>query len=1056
LAVSSVIIASALVNTISLQDEARLALMIGPKLPYWLTALVVGQILLCTSLSAAIVQTGEVVPDANSWTNFTFGYIGVTSDGSVLVDEGSVLTSRDASLGVDPGVTGTATVSGAGSRWTNSGFSSGNLTVGDSGNGILTIEEGGIVTNNIAYLGRDSGSTGTATVTGAGSKWINSNWLYVGNSGDGTLTIEGGGEVSSPVGAVGHDPGSIGTATVTGVESRWTNSGSLWIGNSGNGTLTIEAGGQVSSTSGSLGTDAGSIGTAMVTGVGSRWDSGSVFIGYHGNGTLIVKAGGQVVSPHASGYLGYLSGSTGTATVTGTGSSWTTGLITVGGWGSGTLTVSDGGEVVTAELLASLSDLYGNGTITATHGAVLDADLVFDGTHGNQTSVSFGSGGTLTVHTGGWILGAGYKQSGSLNVSDGVNITSSRGYLGYNSGSTGAAIVSGAGSSWTNSSHLYVGRQGHGSLTIEAGGQVSNTSGSLGSFPGSAGSAKVAGDTSSWANSGFLLVGSSGNGTLTIEDGGQVSSSRGYLGDNTGTTGTVTITGAGSKWTNSGELYVGQSGEGTLTIEAGGKLVSNGINLYSYLGFSTVSTGTATVSGAGSSWTNSSRLYVGNNGHGHLSIEAGGQVSNTLGLLGYNSGSTGAVEVNGPDSRWSNSSELYVGRNGHGFLTIEEGARVSSRDGYLGFGELGDTSSSAGSTIVTGEGSMWTNTRELYVGRRGSGTLMIDSGGKVTNRTGYVGDFGSSGNTATVTVRGHGSMWTNSNDLYVGRNSHGTNALTIEAGGQVSNITGYLGYWAHVMATATVTGEGSSWANEGELYVGQNGNGTLTIEAGGQVSNTNGYLALNASSTSTATVTGTGSKWTNSGELYVGRDGSGSLTITNGGLVTVGGTLSIAANENSDGVINMASGGMLALWGEADQSLAAFLDLISGTGQIRFWNASLEDWAPLTTATYGEDYTLEHLTTGELTGYTLLTVGTLGDFDFNGDGIVDGHDFLAWQRNSHLGDLAGWETAFGNTTSQVSPSSTIVPEPSALWLVAAGGMLLFPSRLLKKCREGRL
>ena len=48
------------------------------------------------------------------------------------------------------------------------------------------------------------------------------------------------------------------------------------------------------------------------------------------------------------------------------------------------------------------------------------------------------------------------------------------------------------------------------------------------------------------------------------------------------------------------------------------------------------------------------------------------------------------------------------------------------------------------------------------------------------------------------------------------------------------------------------------------LYVGRSGSGTLNIEAGGQVSNTTGYLGYDSGSSGTATVTGTGSQWTNS------------------------------------------------------------------------------------------------------------------------------------------------------------------------------------------------
>ncbi|MCA9240084.1 MAG: hypothetical protein KDA37_07795, partial [Planctomycetales bacterium] len=37
----------------------------------------------------------------------------------------------------------------------------------------------------------------------------------------------------------------------------------------------------------------------------------------------------------------------------------------------------------------------------------------------------------------------------------------------------------------------------------------------------------------------------------------------------------------------------------------------------------------------------------------------------------------------------------------------------------------------------------------------------------------------------------------------------------------------------------------------------------------------------------------------------------------------------------------------------------------------------LADWSHLTSATYGEDYTLIYRATGHLAGYTLLTVGEL-------------------------------------------------------------------------------
>jgi hypothetical protein len=55
-----------------------------------------------------------------------------------------------------------------------------------------------------------------------------------------------------------------------------------------------------------------------------------------------------------------------------------------------------------------------------------------------------------------------------------------------------------------------------------------------------------------------------------------------------------------------------------------------------------------------------------------------------------------------------------------------------------------------------------------------------------------------------------------------------------------------------------------------------------------------------------------------------------------------------------------------------------------------------------------------------------------GDFDSDGD--VDGRDFLVWQRNPAVGDLADWQANYGAST--LTASNVAVPEPSSL--VVAG------------------
>jgi hypothetical protein len=71
--------------------------------------------------------------------------------------------------------------------------------------------------------------------------------------------------------------------------------------------------------------------------------------------------------------------------------------------------------------------------------------------------------------------------------------------------------------------------------------------------------------------------------------------------------------------------------------------------------------------------------------------------------------------------------------------------------------------------------------------------------------------------------------------------------------------------------------------------------------------------------------------------------------------------------------------------------------------------------------------------------YAEGSVGTEGDFD--GDGDVDGRDFLAWQRGESpsplsADDLAQWQAAYNG--GSLTASATAVPEPTACAIVLVG------------------
>jgi T5SS/PEP-CTERM-associated repeat protein len=123
------------------------------------------------------------------------------------------------------------------------------MQVGQSGNGILTIQNGGTLSSGSdTFIGYNAGVTGAVTVSGAGSSWTSAVGIFLGWVGIGTLTIENGGAVNSALEVVIGYQGS-GTVTVNGSGSSLT-TGSLSVGDFGTGTLTIENGGAVSNASG--------------------------------------------------------------------------------------------------------------------------------------------------------------------------------------------------------------------------------------------------------------------------------------------------------------------------------------------------------------------------------------------------------------------------------------------------------------------------------------------------------------------------------------------------------------------------------------------------------------------------------------------------------------------------------------------------------------------------------------------------------------------------------------------------------------------------------------
>jgi T5SS/PEP-CTERM-associated repeat protein len=929
------------------------------------------------------------------WTNskslgMKIGYYG---DGTLAITDGGVVNNTKSYIGEYSGSTGAVTVSGENSNWTNSEF----VFVGSLGDGTLEITNGGSISNTYSYVGVRPDSNGAVTVSGPGSTWINSSTLHIGFEGSGALEITNGGKVSNTSGGVSTQPGSNGAVTVSGAGSIWSNSSSLSVGSVGDGALTITNGGVVSSTGAAIGLQSGSTGAVSISGAGSTWGSSGLFVGGNGVGVLTIANGG-LMEVAGDTYVAREIGSNGVINF-------------------------DDGTLTTVGFLGAVSDLSGTGTINTT-ALVSDVDLLFDATHGFvKTFTLEGPERNITVNLnvnadGLVSTGSGFGGEGSMHIADGLAMQSTSGYIGYKSGSSGVVTVSGSGSAWTNSKELYVGKYGDGALEITNNSAVSNTSGRIGAYGGSTGTVTVSGAGSTWTNSSTLYVGEAGDGMLEISDGAAVSNTAGSIGDQAGSTGAVTVSGAGSTWVNSSVLYVGRYGDAALEI-TNGAVASN---TDGYISFTSTLVSAVTVSGAGSTWTNSGMLFVGRHGDGTLVISDGGLVDvgegtyvakdvGTTGSIRFDNGTlttsgfmgaaadlsgTGTIiatclltdadlvfdaahgmkqtlTLTGPDLNITVNmnvdglAPMGAGFGGEGSMHISDGQAVQSTAGYIGY-----KSGSSGVVTVSGAGSIWTNSGKLYVGNEGDGAMDIINGGTVSNTNGYVGMR--SGSTSTVTVSGVGSTWMNSGTLYVGYDGAGT--LDITNAGSVSNNYANIGLQPGFTSTVTVSGTGSTWTNSGTLYVGKVGNGVLEITNGAAVSNAKASIGDRPDSTGAVTVRGAGSTWTNSSSLYVGHYGSGTLEITDAGLVRATG-LTINFRGTGTSYVMMATGGMLALAGNADDSLGDFLGLINGSGDIRYWDDSIWDWTDITGATVGEDYTLVYMPTGDLAGYTVLTVNTV-------------------------------------------------------------------------------
>ena len=524
---------------------------------------------------------------------------------------------------------------------------------------------------------------------------------------------------------------------------------------------------------------------------------------------------------------------------------------------------------------------------------------------------------------------------------------------------------------WTSSTHASIGNidGGAGSVMVTEGDSILSYFADIGTNPNATGTVTISDTGSAWTSS-YLRIGYKGNGKLIIINSGTViSDSIVSIGSMTNSTGEVNINGNGSTWTSRGSLNIGQNSTGKIKISDGGTVISDSIVS---IGRMTDSTGEVNINGNGSTWTSRGSLSIGESGSGKIKISDGGTViSDSIVSIGRMTDSTGEVNIKGNGATWTSRGSLGIGKYGTGKIKISDGGTVIS-DSIVSIGSMTD---SIGEVNINGNGSTWISKGSLSIGRYGTGKIKISDGGTFTGGPNTITTLGNApDSTGELNIDGIDSIWTSSGILYIGES--GTGKIKISDGGTViSDSIVSIGRMTDSIGELNINGNGSTWTSKGSLSIGQYGTGKINISNSGTATSYSAVgLASEPDSIGKATVDGNGSTWTNNCNLFVGLSGSGTLNIKNDGLVSIAETLTVDRNGDGDSFINISDGGMLALFGKADNSLDAFFDLIQGTDAIQWWDPEFGNWNSLTTATEKKDYTLEYFDIGDLTGYTVLTV----------------------------------------------------------------------------------
>lgn len=535
------------------------------------------------------------VSGAGQWTLAGTDVAGKTVvDGTLFAAANSSLQASGVIVGNATNANGYLTVGDA-----NAGAEldllSGNITVGNNGNGTLTLQNSSaleIDNLNAATVGltvaANSGSTGTVTLTGNSALDLAGN-VTVGNPGSstakGTISLTNGGTLSddnfplaiSSGGNVTLNGGSLDVASITNNGTFAYLSGSLTLGSS---NLSIGAGGLLGSSLNLTNGDAITVsGNTSIPSGGSLTINGGDFT----TGSLLVNPGGTLA--FTSGSLDLTNSDLNVSSAGLLGSAVNIGAnqsISV----SGNTTVAAGGSLTLNGGALDTNTLVNAGAFTLSSGYfTVESNLLIDSATGTFPSVTvpansyLGVGGTLTV---------GESATGSITTSAGASIYAGKLSLGDGNGSTGTITLNGTQAAVNDLT--IVGNYGDATLNLLTGSSLTTNNLFIAQQPESTSVLQISGNSSLVA-SGFTAVGGTfdgvafdqgGKGAVSIASGGSLETIGLYVS-------------SGSTVTVNGSLIL----DGPSRIYSGGTIGGGGTISASFPGSSLTLNSGGTITGGG-------------------------------------------------------------------------------------------------------------------------------------------------------------------------------------------------------------------------------------------------------------------------------------------------------------------------------------------------------------------------------------------------------------------------------------------------------------------------